>query len=59
MHSANAFVAALAAGAIVVGGNLLHLPSSVGMLVGLAVCLGLRMMAIYRGWHLPISTTSQ
>jgi len=52
-------LAALAAGAIVVAGYLLHLPSYVGMLVGLAVCLGLRVMAIYRGWHLPVVTTSQ
>lgn len=52
-------VAALAAGAIVVTGNRLHLPSFVGMLVGSALCLGLRLMAIFRGWHLPIAGTSK
>lgn len=51
-------VAALAAGAIVVAGNLLHLPSFIGMLAGLAVCLGLRLMAILRHWHLPIAKPS-
>lgn len=46
-------VAALAAGAIVVAAHLLHVPSIAGMLVGLFVCLGLRFMAILRGWRLP------
>ena len=51
-------VAALAAGAVVVTGNWLHLPSFVGMLIGLALCLGLRLMAIFRGWHLPLARPS-
>jgi len=46
-------VAALAAGAIVVTAHLLQLPSIAGMLVGLFVCLGLRLMAILRNWRLP------
>jgi uncharacterized membrane protein YeiH len=52
-------VAALAAGTTVVVGHLLHLPSSVEMLVGLAICLGIRLMAILRGWHLPMANPSQ
>jgi uncharacterized membrane protein YeiH len=52
-------VAALAAGAVVVMGHLLHLPPFMGMLVGSAICLGIRLMAILRGWHLPISRPSQ
>lgn len=51
-------VAALAAGAAVVTGHWLHLPPFVGMLAGLALCLGLRMMAIFRGWHLPLARPS-
>jgi len=51
-------VAALAAGSIDVTGNRLHLPSFVGMLVGSALCLGIRLMAIFRGWHLPMARPS-
>jgi uncharacterized membrane protein YeiH len=51
-------VAALAAGATVVTGNRLHLPSFVGMIVGSALCLGLRLMAIFRGWRLPVARPS-
>ncbi len=51
-------VAALAAGAAVVTGNWLHIPPFVGMLTGLALCLGLRLMAIFRGWHLPLARPS-
>jgi len=51
-------VAALAAGVVVVIGNWLHLPPFAGMLIGLALCLGLRLMAIFRGWHLPLARPS-
>lgn len=51
-------VAALAAGAAVVTGNWLHLPPYAGMLTGVVLCLGLRMMAIFRGWHLPVAKLS-
>ncbi|MGO4408960.1 MULTISPECIES: trimeric intracellular cation channel family protein [unclassified Brevundimonas] len=48
-------VAALAGAAIVVGGDLLHLPVvSVAVTGGLA-CFGLRMTAIRWGWRLPVS----
>jgi len=46
-------VAALAGAAVVVIGNLLHLPSTAATIVGAALCFGLRVMAIQRGWHLP------
>lgn len=52
-------VAALAAGAVVIIGNWFHLPPFVGMLIGLALCLGLRLMAIFRGWHLPLAQSSR
>ena len=51
-------VAALAAGAVVVTGHLLHFPSFAIMLAGAVLCFCLRVMAIYRGWHLPIVGTS-
>ena len=48
-------VAALAGAAVVVIGSLLHLPSTAATIVGAALCFGLRMMAIRRGWRLPIA----
>jgi uncharacterized membrane protein YeiH len=52
-------VAALAAGAVVVMGNLFRLPSFLGMLIGSALCLGIRLLAILRGWHLPMARPPQ
>jgi uncharacterized membrane protein YeiH len=51
-------VAALAAGLAVVTGHRLHFPSFAGMVVGALLCFSLRIMAIFRGWHLPIPETS-
>jgi uncharacterized membrane protein YeiH len=48
-------LAALAGAAVVVAGNLLHLPSTASTIVGAALCFGLRLMAILRGWHLPVA----
>ena len=48
-------VAALAGSAVVVIGNLLHVPSSVGTAVGALLCFGLRLQAIRRGWRLPVA----
>ena len=48
-------VAALAGAAVVVIGDGLQLPSAEVTLAGAALCFGLRMMAIRRGWHLPIA----
>ena len=48
-------VAALAGAALVVIGNLLHLSSAAAMIAGAALCFGLRVMAIQRGWHLPVA----
>ena len=48
-------VAALAGAALVVIGNLLHLSSAAAMIAGAALCFGLRVMAIKRGWHLPVA----
>jgi uncharacterized membrane protein YeiH len=48
-------VAALAGAALVVIGHLLHLPSTAATIAGAALCFGLRMIAIRRGWHLPVA----
>ncbi len=46
-------VAALAGGAVVVVGRLLHFPSTADALVGAALCFGIRSIAIRRDWQLP------
>lgn len=51
-------VAALAGAATVVSGHLLHLPLLVTATGGGLVCFGLRMLAIRRGWHLPVAHNS-
>ena len=48
-------VAALAAGVVVVAGHMLHYPSFAVMIGGAILCLWLRVMAIFRGWHLPLA----
>lgn len=52
-------VAALAGAGVVVIGESLHLLSTATTLAGLALCLGLRLGSIYRGWHLPKVTPSK
>lgn len=46
-------LAALAGAAVVVAGHLLALPAAVTTLVGAALCFGIRMLALVRGWRLP------
>lgn len=48
-------VAALAGAAVVVIASMLQLPSGVAALVGAALCFGLRVLAIRRGWRLPVA----
>ena len=48
-------VAALAGAAVVVAGSLLSLPSTAATIAGAALCFGLRVMAIQRGWRLPVA----
>ncbi|MFZ1093685.1 MAG: TRIC cation channel family protein, partial [Xanthobacteraceae bacterium] len=48
-------IAGLAGAAVVVTGNLLHLPPTATTIIGALLCFGLRLMAIHRGWHLPIA----
>ena len=51
-------VAALAGASIVVIGHLLGVTYGVSALVGGALCFGLRFMAIWYGWHLPVAHLS-
>jgi uncharacterized membrane protein YeiH len=46
-------VAALAAAAVVVAGYLFHLPPTSTTITGAALCFGIRLVAIRRGWSLP------
>jgi uncharacterized membrane protein YeiH len=48
-------VAALAAGVVVVVGHVMQYPSFAVMIGGALLCFWLRIMAILRGWHLPIA----
>ena len=48
-------VAALMGAAVVVMGRLLHLPSAAAAGAGAVLCFGLRLMAMRRGWQLPIA----
>lgn len=48
-------VAALLGATVVVTGDFLQLPSSATTLVGAGLCFGLRVLAIRRGWRLPIA----
>ena len=48
-------VAALAGAAVVAGGGVLRFPSTPVAIVGAALCFGLRLGAIRRGWGLPVA----
>jgi uncharacterized membrane protein YeiH len=48
-------VAALAGASVVVFGSLLGVPSTASALVGAGLCFTLRLVAIRRGWRLPVA----
>jgi uncharacterized membrane protein YeiH len=48
-------IAALAGGAVVALGHALDAPPSYAMLAGAGACIFLRLMAIYRGWRVPVA----
>ncbi len=48
-------LAALAAAAVVVSGQFLHIPPTATTIVGALLCFGLRLMAVRRGWRLPLA----
>jgi hypothetical protein len=39
-------------------GNVMNYPSFAVIIAGALLCFWLRVMAILRGWHLPIAGTS-
>lgn len=47
--------AAPAGAAVVVTGRLRHFPSAPVAVAGAALCFGLRLLAIRRGWRLPVA----
>ena len=51
-------VAALAGGLLVSAGHAIGVQPFYSMLLGAAVCLFLRLMAIYRGWRAPVAKES-
>jgi uncharacterized membrane protein YeiH len=52
-------VAALGGAAVVVTGHTLHFSPTVTAVAGAALCFGLRLMAIFCSWRLPIARPSQ
>ncbi len=48
-------VAALAGAAVVVIGQLLKFPPTITTIIGALLCFGLRLIAIYRDWQLPVA----
>jgi len=48
-------VAALAGAAVVVAGHWLNAPPAAAVGVGAALCFGLRLIAIWRRWNLPVA----
>src|SRR5216110_735599 len=53
LHSDLYAVAALAGALVVVAGHVLNAPPAVSALAGAAVCFGIRVVALWRGWRLP------
>ena len=52
-------IAALAGATVVVVGIALGLPSAAVMFAGALLCFVLRMLAVRRGWHLPVAGNSK
>jgi uncharacterized membrane protein YeiH len=52
-------VAALIGAAIVVIGRMLHVPPFAAAFAGAVLCFGLRLMAMRRGWQLPIARSPE
>ena len=51
-------VAALAGAAVVVVGGLLHISPAATTIAGALLCFGLRVMAMKRGWRLPVARST-
>jgi len=55
LHAELYAMAALAGSAVVVCGRQLDLPASPVTVSGLVICFGLRILAIRKGWRLPVA----
>jgi uncharacterized membrane protein YeiH len=55
LHSELYAVAALAGAIVVVAGHVVDAPPAASALAGAAVCFGIRLVALWRGWRLPIA----
>ena len=53
LHSDLYAVAALAGAIVVVVGHILNVPAAAAAVVGAALCFGIRLVALWRGWRLP------
>ena len=53
LHSDLYAVAALAGAIAVVAGHVLNAPPAASAVAGAAVCFGIRLVALWRGWRLP------
>jgi uncharacterized membrane protein YeiH len=53
LHSELYAVAALAGSIVVVVGHVLNAPPAASAVAGVAVCFGIRLVALWRGWRLP------
>lgn len=52
-------VAALAGASVVVIGHVLHFPPTAMAIAGAVLCFGIRLIAIRRGWRLPVADLPQ
>jgi len=52
-------VAGLAGALVVVAGSEVGLPPTAAALAGITLCVFLRLMALYRGWRLPVAPWGQ
>ena len=52
-------VAALAGASVVVAGHVLNFPPTAMAIAGAALCFGIRLIAIRRGWRLPVADLPQ
>jgi uncharacterized membrane protein YeiH len=52
-------VASLAGAAVVVGGQVLGLPATTLAIAGAVLCFALRVVAIRRGWQLPVARANE
>jgi uncharacterized membrane protein YeiH len=59
LHAELYAVAAFAGAAVVVAGHVLHLPPTAVTIAGVLLCFGLRVLAMSRGWRLPIARPPQ